>query len=194
MKIEINVSDSVSKKLAALSVLTGQKADDLESMITTILENNINSRIVAALGYDVPSERRPTETSQDTTEISVGLGDEDDSEIADGLKEMDALVPSGAGPSEAELENEMVVENPEAEAKASASTVKTTVPKTKRVDVVDGQSMQQAYSLSDREALDMFANAAGIPTEVDHRITKRQKRLTGNAKVSAMTQLPSDGE
>jgi len=195
MKIELDLSPKAVRMIKALTVLTGDTAASIEEQISQLVESSLKSRIGAELGLSeepvVTDSRATKPVYQDTTGISDGLGDDDtdapeeeseddDPEITEGLKEMDALVPKSGGVSDEAMERDLEVEDPQVEAKSEPSTFGE--------DILKGGS--------EISAEDIFSQESGIPVPTppvveegyeDHRVSKRKKRSRSKAIISGFT-------
>jgi len=116
--VQVDLPESLIKKLRVLRMLTNQTGE-----VTDTLESLVNQEIAAHLGLSsaMPARVTPVQSVPDhlpPDNISSGLGDkapaEDDEEIKAALREM------GQGLTDADLENDLKVENPDHEAKAEA--------------------------------------------------------------------------
>jgi hypothetical protein len=181
MKLEIELSDKLLKKIRALGILCGDKAADFESLVLGHLENYVDDAIMEAIGKRADAvysagyaesprpvkkkknKQAPAYNTEDVSGIADGLGDETDEYIDEGaMSEEEAMAPEG-GLTEELIEKDMRVEDPDSEAKAEPPTFADTI----------GKSGEE-----------MFSELTGLPpvpevAEIDPRVARRKKRLTG---------------
>lgn len=189
MLVEIDVPDHLSKKIKALSVLTGN-TERIEELLLSLMDSAVNDAIVSSLS-EVPPElpaamARSTEVRsgtrkraappaqkfyEDASGIADGLGDEDLEEYLDAPADRDpeALIPQN-GLSDHVLDRDMELRDPQHEAKGEAGTF--------------------ADDISRQSAEDIFSQVSGLPVpafEIDPRVARRQKNVKTRAKVSSFS-------
>jgi hypothetical protein len=187
--LELEVPDTVIRKLKALSALEGfttytQMVDKAAHMFEEALVREIASHLnPTSEGVHMPASRKEPEATKVRKKpfeeahfshdgLSDSLGDEVDYEAEEPAPETDAfaMVPKFGGLSDKELEQDMAVEDPAHEAKAEPPPGPVSM---------------------DSSAEDLFAAISGIPLtteedeEIDHRILKRKKRVKHKATVSS---------
>jgi len=179
MQVELDLPESLIRKMKALNVLLGDtaKASGFESFVVDKLEEYVTSAILVALGNPaLPSPLAPPHRSNyyhDASEIAEGLGDDDlDEEEPTPVGNMYDLLPKKGGVTNQDLDNDMNVDDPKHEAKAEAISVR---------------------EAPTQKAEEIFSNVTGIPLpvedddEVDHRIQKRHKRVKLRGRVVPAT-------
>lgn len=176
---------SAVQKLNAYAHLRGTSKEDVaievSETLSDLLESVLKDKIAAELGIDsappAPARGRQARAAAqqslvDTTGITDGLGDDDpDPEMPPAETEAAALVPSQGGLTDKELENDMIVADPDIEAKGEAPSF--------------GDDLAKANG-----AEGTFAEVAGFDkTYVDPRVAKRRKGPTkSKGRVKAMTE------
>lgn len=181
MKLELDLPEILVRKIKALTVMNGG-SENLTDQLVSMFEKTVDEAIMSFI--DTPRERISkiqgpeggAVQRQDQQELSFadGLGepqpaDEEEDreeEVPPPVEDMYDLVPPG-GASDEFLENDMVVDDPEHEAKAEAEVV------------------QEQSTVGPAE--ESFSRALGIDTPedyVDHRILKRKKKLEIRGKVT----------
>lgn len=190
MLVEIDVPDHLSKKIKALSVLTGN-TERIEELLLSLMGSAVNDAIVRSLSEESPPElpvapARSTEVRsgtrkraappaqksyEDASGIADGLGDEDFEQYLDAPADRDpeALIPQN-GLSDHVLDRDMELRDPQHEAKGEAGTF--------------------ADDISRQSAEDIFSQVSGLPVpafEIDPRVARRQKNVKTRAKVSSFS-------
>lgn len=199
MQVELNIPDHLERKLRALYTLIDSE-DTLDDIVIALMDEIVSARITELVEFSpskatpkpetdyhpapfrIPTKRFNEKSPRDYDQfLEDGLGDEIssegdiDEEVPQPVTDMYDLIPKNKGRSETlkELDTEMDVEDPEHEAKASATVVPYAGP-----------------------AQNVFAEMMGMPSlleeepaEVDPRIAKRKKRLNIKGKVSPATEV-----
>ncbi|NDC22624.1 MAG: hypothetical protein EBZ49_00615 [Proteobacteria bacterium] len=142
-EVTLSLTDKAFRVLKGYATLSGKPIEEitteLSELVSTQLERELTKRIALELDLTPGKIKVPTPKRNayvDTTEISDGLGDIDDSpepEQVAGVTDEAAFVPKQGGVSDADLDNDMRVEDPNLEAKADAPI--------KQPVVVDGESL-----------------------------------------------------
>lgn len=182
MRVELDLPESLIRKMKALNILQGNAANAgvFEQFIVSQIEESVTSAIMIALGNPaLPSPIEPpgrTNYYHDASEIAEGLGDTDeddmDEENPNPVGSMYELLPKRGGVTSQDLDLDMDVDDPEHEAKAEAPSID---------------------NLSTQKAEEIFSNVTGIPLpveddgEIDPRIAKRKKRTKLRARVVPAT-------
>lgn len=175
MQIELNLPDSLVRKIKALSVMNGNK--DLEGQISVMLEKTVDDAILSFIkGTPKHKTQHPYHTKEDFN-FADSLGDQQDmdvdipEELPPPVQDMYDLVPRG-GLTEEILDDDMEVSDPEHEAKAEAP-----------VDLYQNEAGPEPAEAN-------FSRALGIDIPdtsdeyIDHRILKRRKNLNFRGKVT----------
>jgi hypothetical protein len=196
--------------IKAYSVLAGKRGDEVTAILSGLIETGLSALIADELQIEMPTPVGSTSENEqvpprpqavrraappraaineDTTGVSDGLGDEDDGSedtqpdpaIVAGLKDMEALVPPSAGPSDNELDKDLDIEDPSSEAKAEGTFAE---------QIRDTRNLVPP-------AEDMFSSLAGLPKmpteeEYDPYKAKRKKQSKSRAKISGLEAFPSD--
>lgn len=127
MLVEIDVPEHLSKKIKALSVLTGN-TERIEELLVSLMDKVVNDAIVGSLQEGLPSGPRYTEVRsapnkhkaaptqkfyEDASGIADGLGDEDLEQYLDAPADRDpeALIPQN-GLSDRVLDRDMELRDP----------------------------------------------------------------------------------
>ncbi|MCJ7520849.1 MAG: hypothetical protein MUP21_01280 [Dehalococcoidia bacterium] len=190
MRVEIDVPEQLSKKIKALSVLTGN-TENIEELLISLMNKVVNDAIVDSLGEGaapepmlagsrstevrgVPGKRKAAPVQkfyEDASGIADGLGDDDLDLYLDAPADRDpeALIPQN-GLSDHVLDRDMELRDPQHEAKGEAGTF--------------------ADDISRQSAEDIFSQVSGLPVpafDVDPRVARRQKNVKTRAKVSSFS-------
>ena len=197
MKLELDIPESLVKKIKAYHALSGE---DIEALVVSTLDKAVTGAIMEKMGGGLDAAPsavnghvlRQEKQRQDHSAVTDGLGDDDElfeeeeeeggsitDEVEGGevLHGAEDLVPDSGGLTEEALDRDMVVEDPENEAVAESTG-----------------SFADEIS-SGRNAEEMFAaNLAGNEDEdsiLDRRTIEGRRRRTGavsrKTKVFAMT-------
>lgn len=147
MRIELEITERLVRKIRTLNMLLGGHHENFEGFLSQLLDNAVSSAIIGELGLlEGPAEQEPRsyETRpDDASGISDGLGDEEDSEPPAPVRSMTDVIPRRGGLTDQVLDDDMMVADPEHEAKADAASF-------------------EADILSDT-AESLFADLAGLP-------------------------------
>lgn len=203
MELNLNIPDSLIKKIKALSALEGGSPSNLEKKIVEQLDVTISNKIMllvssnGEVGGDaiVPGNFRGVSEPVSGSEIhlnndylpesvAAGLGDTDDGEgdddgIGKRIEDTYGMVPETGGLTDEELDRDMFVEDPTTEAISS-----------------DRPQRDEDYSLS-AEAL--FSSNLDLPpppaSARDPRLERKERHYrnlarTRRAKVSAIIGEP----
>lgn len=178
MQVELNLPDTLLRKMKALTVMLGGSTDagSFEAMIVELLDQTVTAELIRTIGAEgaAPIRREATPVLEeapprrnyyaDATEISDGLGDEEPEDIdeqpASPVEDMYELIPKKGGLTQKSLDDDMDVEDPEHEAKSEAPTA----------------------SVPNSKAEEIFSQVSGIPLpveddgEVDNWTSKRRKQ------------------
>lgn len=202
MKVEIELSDDVLKKIKALNILRPVEGG-IDNVISAGLESWVNEQIILAVtgyssasSYEAPApapEKAPSLHARrksappppppaaehdafDASGISEGLSDdEDDYEDQARTSDPEAFIRAQGGLTEEALDRDMRVSDPEHEAKVDASTIKE-------------KKLTGSGSYQTPEQL--FAEHSGLPTPppvADERAKKRRKTQTGKGRATQFT-------
>ena len=182
MQLELEVPERLVRKLKALNALEGGLyAASIEAVILDMMEATVNRRILELMGIGTPKvegTHEPVSTTkeapryvasfEDSSGIADGLGDDDD-DFPSPETDEEALVPTG-GLTDHDLDEDMLVTDPEHEAKEDAPEFPDNV-----------QSDQ------------IFSRVVGIPLPVDEGeehpvVARRRRKSIGKAKVRPMTE------
>jgi hypothetical protein len=146
MEITLNIPERLVKKIKALSALEGGMPEGFEKMIVSELETTVSNKIMSLVAgtrswsetVSVPSVMTTADfrgvpkpeisatrggemhLGSDYTpeDVAAGLGDEDD-DIGQKVDDYDGLVPETGGLTDEELDNDMIIEDPDTEAISS---------------------------------------------------------------------------
>jgi hypothetical protein len=195
MKVEIEVSEGLLKKLKALSILEPMDGG-IDTIVATGLESWVDTQILAHVtqppkesDYVAPrptpraSKRRapaPAPSDYDALDasgISSGLSDEaDDFEDDARTSDPEAFIRPSGGLTEEAMDRDMRINDPAHEAKVDASSVKE-----RRLTGADDFITPEQ----------LFAEHSGLPTpppvSEDPRAIRRRKKQTGKGKAFAFT-------
>lgn len=188
MQIELEVPESLIKKIKALSILGGETSGNLENHLVSLIDVTVSQKIAEAIGVAAgaplarvvpqvlseevsqPRPRQRQAPASDVTGISEGLGDEFSYDDEDGdehaVTNPEDLIPDAA-PSGG-LTDDMLASDLEFDEGAASSA-----------------SPQLDQGEVHTEA--MFADTVGIPAhieEVSHVQRRRQRKTRGKAIVS----------
>lgn len=138
MKFELDLSDTLVRKLRALNILVGGDPRALPEFVAQLINKTVTDAIVQSATGDIdlpetpaapahlsrttPSRSaapQPLRPQEDLSGISEGLGDEEEEEIKGETDPM-AMVPRRGALSEDQVDRDMSVEDPGHEAKTEA--------------------------------------------------------------------------
>jgi hypothetical protein len=204
MRVEIEISDELLKKLKALSILKPLEGG-IDTAISHGLESWVDQQIVghimggasalSAPTFTTPApdhitQRRPRRGKQraeevpsaehdayDASGISDGLSDDEDNfEDETRTSDPEAFIRPTGGLTEESVDRDMRVADPEHEAKVDASVIK---------------EKKLSGSDSYRTPEQLFADHSGLPTPppvaADERARKRRKTQSGRGRASQFT-------
>lgn len=176
---------SAIQKLNAFAHLRGSSAEEValevSETLSDLLEEILKNRIAQELGITVAATQ-PVKGKKaavapvvqqpftDTTGISDGLGDDDDSpdpEHIEPEESEDALIPESGGLTDEDIEHDMDIDDPSTEAKGDAGTF--------------GETLAQAQEGHDRGE-DLFADIAGFPADDSGARTLKRRRGPSKSK------------
>lgn len=175
MKVEIDLSTQAISKIRALSTLSGGDGTAINALISRLVEDGLN-RIGASILGQQPN-KAPVPHYTETAESAIeGLGDLDEDVEPPVVKKATAK----GGITEADLDADMELEDPEGEAKVDSPTFRKPKAEQAKFDEDPEETFSQlALGVN-------FPDKAIEPGYIDHRIAKRKKVVAGRkAKVSA---------
>ena len=174
MQIELNISERLVRKIRALNMLLGGHSSGFEDLLSNLLEESVSQAIAHELGIDqvAPAFSQPSryvEQEEGSSNLADGLGDLDDeeSETPEPVRSMSDVIPRRGGLTDQALLDDMMIGDPEHEAKVDAAT------------------FIQEFSADTAESL--FAEVAGLPShqvEDDLRKVRRKKHNVGRGRVT----------
>jgi len=166
MRIELDISERLVRKIRALNMLLGGQSTNFEELLSALLERSVSEAIAGELGlFDAPEQAAPLEAppslrEDDVTGISDGLGDEEEEEDPAPpapVRSMTDVIPRRGGLTDKVLDDDMTISDPEHEAKADAASF-----------------VEEFFSDT---AENLFADLAGLPAPETKR--RRQLKLRG---------------
>ena len=197
MQITIDLPDTTVRKIRALAVLSPDLAENIEGVLSQLVDMSATNAIVQLLGLaeggasvDTAPVQEPTQKAKvrypesressrdwnqtaDVSGISDGLGDEEEPEATitppAGMANLLKKQKLSGGVTYADLDHDMDVDDPGREAKSEAP------------NFYDAVSSPEAA----------FTAVAGLPdigdNHFDARAARRKKPLKSRAKISAFT-------
>lgn len=181
MKITMNLPPKTVRLIKAVSALTGKDLNGVTDTLSGILDQGLKKIIADEVGIEgqqsvTTFNRDITATNMDSDPVISGLGDVDeeqedqtgerdspDSEIIEGLQEMDSMIPPSGGLTESDLEKDMEIDDPEKEAK--------------------GEPTPSKGAENSGGAEELFSSVLGLGSDnpyMDDRVAKRQKKFKGS--------------
>lgn len=161
------LTDEALRVLKAYTSLSGKSVEDVTTEISDLVSSTLTKELKNKIAKELnlSEQQQPKKrvfVNQDTTGISDGLGDEDpEPEVIEGVEDPMAQIPQTGGLSERAIDDDMEIDNPQAEAKADATMAK----------------------LSPQEEQE---NPESVFDEIDHRIAKRKKVSKTKGKVTPL--------
>jgi len=188
MEITIDLPETTLRKVKAFGVLCGGGGADIETTLIGLIDSSVSSAIIDHLGgVSVPdmapqettprtarqvvrNTRRDVDSYPDHSGITSGLGDEDEEDV-NATSAEDAFVPKRGGLTEQDMEEDMMVSDPDHEAK------------------VDAPPMPKGRTMPQPPAEELFSVLGGLPPPpvVDPRAASRKKQLKSKARVTYAT-------
>lgn len=211
MKVEIELSGDVLKKLKALSVLRPMEGG-IDGMISAGLERWVNEQIILAVTGNVPAPavheplgvpQRPYPAPEKTPSLHTRRKSAPASAVPVSPNEFDAYdasgISHGLSDDEDEYEDQARTSDPEAFIRPQGGLTEEAMDRDMRVSDPEHEAKVDASMITEKKLTgsgsfqtpeQLFAEHSGLPTPpvvTDERAKKRRKTQTGKGRASQFT-------